>query len=56
MVMWAFLVSLQGILVSTLSKGLDRVNPSAPSQKSQFRELALSGSSLAAPSQAVNLS
>lgn len=32
-----------------------RVNPWAPGQKFQLRDLALSGSSLAAPTQAVNL-
>lgn len=46
------------ILVSTLPRGpgqQGRVDPWAPSQKYQLRDLALSGSSLAAPSQAVNL-
>lgn len=47
----------QGILVSILPIGPEqqgRVNPWAPGQKFWLRNLALFGSSLAAPTQAVN--
>lgn len=55
---WAFLLSVQGIVVSTLLRRpgqQGRVDPWAPGQKYWLKDLALSGSSLAAPSQAVNL-